>query len=273
MGRMRTLVLIACLAVQVATQGEVTVTVDAIVMDRGGKPITGMAAAEFTVELDGRAQPLRAVTYFATGVPMAGALGPAFDAVTPGTPPIYRLVVAAPPGTEPGKEFAVTVSVKRTDARVETDPRARAAGTTRGPAPKSAGAPVAKPPAPPKPVRIGPLLASELFRWVLDAAGKPQPVTSPELPAGASSFLVTLELRPTEQPAPPDVLVKIALLPPQGEDALIERIVTPELHERVLVAEAEFPLERVQPGTYTVRAVVVSGSSELGMVSTTVVKR
>src|SRR5687767_8099787 len=103
---MRTLVLVACLAVQAATQGEVTVTVDAIVLDRGGKPITGMAAAEFTVELDGRAQPLRAVTYFPAGVPMTGALGPAFDAVTPGTPPVYRLVVAAPAGTESGKEFA-----------------------------------------------------------------------------------------------------------------------------------------------------------------------
>ena len=270
---MRPLVLIACLALQAAPPGEVTVTVDAIVSDRGGKPITGMAAAEFTVELDGQPQPLRAVTYFATGVPMAGAIGPAFDAVTPGTPPVYRLVVAAPPGTEPGKEVAVRVSVKRAAARVETDPRARAAGATRGLPPKSAGAAMTKPAAAPKPVRIGPLLASELFRWVLDPAGKPQPVTSPELPAGVSSFLVTLELRPTDQPAPPDVLVKIALLPSDGQDALIERIVTPELHDRVLVAEAEFPLERVPPGTYTVRAAVLSGANELGMVSTTVVKR
>jgi hypothetical protein len=270
---MRTLVVIACLALQAQTQGEVTVTVDATVSDRGGRPIAGLAAAEFTVELDGRAQPLRAVTYFATGVPMAGAIGPAFDAVTPGTPPVYRLVVAAPPGTEPGREFAVKVSVKRADARLEADPRARAAGGTRGLAPKSAGATVTKPAAAPKPVRIGPLLASELFRWVLDPAGKPQPVTSPELPAGASSFLVTLELRPTDQPGPTDVLVKIALLPSQGQDALIERIVTPELHDRVLVAEAEFPLERVPPGPYTVRATVLSGPNELGMVSTAVVKR
>jgi hypothetical protein len=270
---MQTFLLIASLALQGTPPGEVTVTVDAIVTDRGGKPITGLAAAEFIVQLDGRAQPLRAVTYFAAGVPMAGALGPAFDAVTPGTPPIYRLVVAAPPGTEPGKAFAVTVAVKRTEAKVQADPSARAVGPPRATAPTPSATPVQKPPVAPKVVRIGTMLGSELFRWVLDPAGKPQAVTSPELPAGASSFLVTLELRPTDQPAPTDVLVKMALLPAGGQDPSIERIVSPELHDRVLVAEAEFPLDRVASGTYTVRAVVLSGASELGIVSTTVVKR
>ena len=91
---------------------------------------------------------------------------------------------------------------------------------------------------------------------------------------GATTLGATLELYVGDAGPPPDLLVKVALAPGAGEQpALIERIVTPEARDGRLVAEAEFPLERVNSGTYLLRAVVLSGTTTLGTTSATVIRR
>ena len=71
-----------------------------------------------------------------------------------------------------------------------------------------------------------------------------------------------------------DLLVTMTFGPAEtGAPASIERIVTPEVREGALKAEAEFPLERFGSGTYLLRAVVHSGTTVLGSVSATVIKR
>ena len=121
------------------------VTIDVSVIDGSGRPVAGLVAADFSVELDGQPRRVVAVTYFPSGPPMAGALGPAFDAVT-GASPAYRLIVQPPDETPAAREFAVAVKVSRTGSRVQAPPRVAAApvtvtGTAAAappPAPKSA---------------------------------------------------------------------------------------------------------------------------------------
>jgi hypothetical protein len=55
----------------------------------------------------------------------------------------------------------------------------------------------------------------------------------------------------------------MALVSAAGE-AVTERVVVPESAEGVLRVEAEFALDRVAAGSYTVRATVLSGPTVLG---------
>jgi hypothetical protein len=111
------------------TTSVIAVTIDAVVVDAAGRAIPGLAAADFKVELDGQSRRVVAVTYFPSGPPMAGAVGPAFDAVTT-APPAYRIVVQPPDGTSAGQAFAVTVTVSRPGAKVQAPARAAAAPVT-----------------------------------------------------------------------------------------------------------------------------------------------
>ena len=66
-----------------------TVTIDVTVVDRNGRSVPGLAAADFTVQLDGQAHRIVTTTYLPAGAPMAGGVGPMFDSVagrTPGLP-------------------------------------------------------------------------------------------------------------------------------------------------------------------------------------------
>ena len=124
---------------------------------------------------------------------------------------------------------------------------------------------------------MGPLVASDLLRWTAGAEDQRRALMMDTVPAGASTLGALLELYPTDGASPPaDLVVKIALTPAEaGQPALaaIERIVTPESRDGVLVAEAEFPLSRMASGTYALRAVVQSGPTVLGTASATVIKR
>ena len=389
---MRTVLLIACLMLSrgSATHAQqpapaIAVTIDVTVLDRSGRAVTGLAAADFNAELDGRAQPVLAVTYLPAGAPMAGGVGPLFDAVTPATP-VYRIVVQPPADSRAGQEFSAVIKVARPDTKIQADPRAVAAPLAgRAPATPSASVPAAtsteerlrnaiatgRPsralaialatrvrrgsdpaqvsldvqielpatakgplttllgvvdargairtanrsiapaqdgtnrfdfslPLEPGPYKVrfaaadaagtigsiespvkaelvamGPLLASSLLRWVPDSTGGQRPLILDALPSDAAAVGATLELYATAAAAPPpDLLVKLTLGPDDSaQPAWIERIVTPEVRDGVLIAEAEFPLARVPSGTHALRAVVLSGTTVLGTTSATVIKR
>jgi hypothetical protein len=371
---MRMLLLAALVAAQQVAGSVVAVTIDTAVVDSAGRPIPGLAAGDFSVELDGLARRVVAVTYFPSGAPMTGAIGPSFDAVA-AAPPVYRVVVQPPDGTVAGQEFAVAVSVTRPGARIQTPLRAAAmsvsvTGTPKPPPTSStpvsnedrlraaisagrveSGLPIqigratrrdhdtakivldvhveigsaqapltallgivdprgairsAAPPIEPAAARhrvdlslplepgtyklrfavvdaagamgaiespvnaqltkMGAMLASDLLRWTTDPNGR-RLFLLDEVPSSLAAIGATLELYPTPGTPPPnDLLVKM-------EFAGIERIVTPEPRDGALIAEAEFPLDRLSSGSYIVRATVTSATTALGSVSTTLVKR
>jgi hypothetical protein len=76
--------------------------------------------------------------------------------------------------------------------------------------------------------------------------------------------LAAIELYPADS-TPPDVLVKMALV--NGADAAVERVIVAEPIDGVLRAEAEFLLDALPPGSYTIRATVLSGATVLGTAS------
>ena len=84
------------------------------------------------------------------------------------------------------------------------------------------------------------------------------------LPGPRRGVLASVELYPPDTP-PADVLVKMALL--SGAEATVERVIVPEIVDGVLRAEAEFLLDTLPPGSYTVRATVLSGATALGTIT------
>lgn len=357
------------------TASVVGVTIDASVVDAQGRPIPGLAASDFAVQLDGQPRRVVAATFHPSGAPLAGAVGPVFDAVTAAAP-VYRLVVQPPDGTQPGQEFALSLTVSRAGASADAPRRVAAAlvsvsGMLTPAASSSAasaserlraaiasgrrqtglailigrairrgggaaplaldvqidvqGSPseplsallalvdargavrTATPPLEARPdgthgtnlslpldagvytlrvavtdsagaigaidapvsarlTALGPLAASDLLRWTADGRGR-RPLLVDVLSPAVATIGATLELYPAPTAAmPDDLLVKV-------EFAGIERIVTPEPRDGVLLAEAEFPLDRLPAGAYTMRATVTSAATVLGTVSAAVVKR
>jgi len=390
---MRTVLVIACLMVSRGSAGEarqpassIAVTIDVAVLDRNGRSVTGLAAADFVVELDRRVQPILVVTYLPGGAPMTGGVGPLFDAVTPATP-IYRIVVQPPEDSRAGQEFGAQIKVLRPETRIQADARAVAAPLAGRPSrtpsptapaaasteerlrnaiatgrpspglaiamatrlrrasdpgqvsldvqieiPGAAKAPLTallgvvdshgairtaarsidaaalegtyridfslplepgayklrfaaadvggtigaiESPVKAELVPMGSLLVSSLLRWVPDPNNGPRPLILDVLPADAGTIGASLELYAIgAAQVPADLLVKITLGPQDSaRPSWIERIVTPEVRNGVLIAEAEFPLARIASGTHALRAVVMSGATVLGTTSAAVIKR
>lgn len=386
---MRSVLLAACVALVAmaalharVAQSAAVVTIDVTVVDRAGRPVTNLAAADFQVELDRRPGRVLTATYLPSGAPMAGAVGPAFDAVTAASP-VYRITVEPPAGAPAGVTFAVGVAVARPGTKVLGAPHAvvapahvaaaalpaaaagrsiedrlrnaiatgrperglpirlgralrRGADATqvlldvqieipasakaplsawlgvvdgRG-AIRSAGQQIAAPesgnyrlefslPLAPGPYTlrfaaadaagtigavatavsaelapVGSFAASDLLRWTATAGAEPRPLLFEELPSDADTLGASLELYGTGVASgTPDVLVKMTLGFAQGSlPAEIERVVSPDVRDGALVAEAQFPLARVGRGSYVLRADVLSGSTVLGTVSATIIK-
>jgi VWFA-related protein len=121
---------------------------------------------------------------------------------------------------------------------------------------------------------IGPFVASDLLRWTGNAAGA-QPLTRDVLPAAATRLIAAIELYPVAgAAAPADVLVRLELCEAGADQTpVIERLVTPDSRGDKLTAEAEFPLDRLPAGKYSIRATVLSGATVLGTVSAPLEKR
>jgi hypothetical protein len=121
---------------------------------------------------------------------------------------------------------------------------------------------------------MGPFTASDLLRFTAGAGGQPRSLTAQDLPGSATALTAALELYPVAGAVvPADVLVKIDLLTAGDQTPVIERVVTPEPRDGMLVAEAEFPLGRLTTGAYSLRATVLSGAVVLGTTSATFAKR
>jgi VWFA-related protein len=121
---------------------------------------------------------------------------------------------------------------------------------------------------------MGPLTASDLLLSTIDAKRQEQAApAAEELPAAAKTLSASLELYPVAGAAlPGDVLVKLALVAAGQQQPEIERIVTPENVDGTLRADAEFPVERLAAGTYSVQATVLVGANTIGTTSTTIRK-
>ena len=119
---------------------------------------------------------------------------------------------------------------------------------------------------------VGTLTASDLLRFAADGGGHRRAITDDTMPASAVTLLLGLELYAGAEGPPTDLLVNMSITPEGGNTATSERIVTPELRDGALVAEAEFGVQRLSPGRYTARATVLSGARPLGTLEA-VVKR
>jgi VWFA-related protein len=86
------------------------------------------------------------------------------------------------------------------------------------------------------------------------------------LPGPQRGILAAIDLYPPAGGAPPDLVVKLALLSPSG-DVVLERVIVPDEVDAALHAEAEFALDHLPPGAYTVRATVLSGGTALGVLT------
>jgi hypothetical protein len=122
-----------------------------------------------------------------------------------------------------------------------------------------------------KPVRaelaaMGPFTASDLQMSWLDAADQAlsQFPGADVMPAGAKTLMASLDLyAPAGGGAPRDILVKLAFGPP-GQAPSIERIVVPVHENGLFRAEAQFPLDRVAPGAYSMLATVLVDGTIIG---------
>jgi VWFA-related protein len=113
---------------------------------------------------------------------------------------------------------------------------------------------------------MGPFTASDLqTTWVDQAEKEQSEFPGPqELTATAKALNVALDLYAAAGAAPPrDVLVKV-VFGPAGQDPSIERIVVPVNDNGSFRVEAQFPLDRVTPGAYSVQASVLVDGTIIG---------
>ena len=118
--------------------------------------------------------------------------------------------------------------------------------------------------------QIGSMKASDLLRTTGDANERRRAITNDMIPPGAVTLFLTLELYAPAEGTPPDVLLNMSLTPEGANTPATERVITPELRDGALVAEAEFGVQRLAPGRYVARATVLSGARPLGTIETVV---
>jgi VWFA-related protein len=112
---------------------------------------------------------------------------------------------------------------------------------------------------------MGPFTASDLqTTWIDQAEQEQGQFPGPqELPSTAKALNVALDLYAIAGAAPRDVLVKMEF-GPAGQPSSIERVVVPVNDNGVFRVDAQFPLERVAPGTYSVQVGVLVDGMVIG---------
>jgi hypothetical protein len=154
-----------------------------------------------------------------------------FERIRTAASAIYRLAVEVPSDTPPGKDFTLAARVlKRSGVTARANRHAVAA------APSSATAATAA--APPARAPVSPV---EQMRRAI-ASGR-----------AMNGIDVSIEGS-----------VRRAADPAQVSIDVIERVIVPEPVDGALRAEAEFVLDSLPPGNYTIRATVLSGVTVLG---------
>jgi hypothetical protein len=88
--------------------GVALVTVDVTVLDRDGRPVPGLTAADFQVKLNGRVQPVRALTYLEAGAATAEDSGKPAAPVMPQLFPVAPVAEVAPTVSE-ARVFVILV--------------------------------------------------------------------------------------------------------------------------------------------------------------------
>ena len=117
---------------------------------------------------------------------------------------------------------------------------------------------------------VGPFLASDLMTTWSGADSTPQFLVLDRLPAIATQLLASLELYPgTGTSMLSDVRVHLALMSTDGT-SVAEREVAPSAAGGGLRALASLPLQGIAPGTYTLRATVLTSGASVGSVDATV---
>jgi hypothetical protein len=83
------------------------------------------------------------------------------------------------------------------------------------------------------------------------------------LPGRPRTILASIDLYLDPGAPAPDVIVKMAIVG-SGADPVVERVIVPDATGGTLRAEAEFALDALPPGDYTLRATVLNGATVLG---------
>jgi VWFA-related protein len=122
--------------------------------------------------------------------------------------------------------------------------------------------------------KLGPFLASDLLTVWIDAAGKPQFLSLPDVPPGATVLDPSLELYPAPGATPPgDMHVRMTLVATGQSQPAIEKDVTPFDDNGTFRAGIEIPWASVPAGAYTLSAIVSIGGTEVGTVTATIRKK
>jgi VWFA-related protein len=121
---------------------------------------------------------------------------------------------------------------------------------------------------------MGPFSASDLLTSWTDAAGKSQFLALEDVPGTVEALDASLELYPLGTPPEPDsVKVRFGLYQRGKPEPIAEKVVEPESGEGFLRASSQFEVGSLAPGTYVLRAVVLSGGKEVGNTQASLRKR
>jgi VWFA-related protein len=117
---------------------------------------------------------------------------------------------------------------------------------------------------------VGPFLASDLMTTWSGADNIPQFLVLERIPIAATRLLAALELYSASGVSTPsDLRVRVTLLSGDGT-SVAERDVVPAAANGGLRAEAQLLLQGIAPGTYTLRATVLTSGGPVGSVAATV---
>ncbi len=119
---------------------------------------------------------------------------------------------------------------------------------------------------------FGHCAVSQLFTAWTGADGAPRFLALETLPSGATTLRASLELYPDDPANPPNLTVRLTLVPENAGGTTIERDVTPIGSGAMRTVSASLPTGELAAGAYTIRATILEAGAITGTVSTTIRK-